>query len=80
MKRAEMRVVGLSNSLGKVWVQRGNKFGWEQEIVFLNDFTTMVENEFPEHVNEYRKSSSDKAIADWFYEYGEDGKETYIFK
>lgn len=81
MARA-MRIVALNNS--KVWVQ-GNVDGeWKQVIISRKAFETMMQISFPQYVEEYATSHTDKDMADFFYHYGETEKmihtgEAYIF-
>lgn len=75
----EIRIVGLSDSLEKVWVQRKTNGGWKQTVMEFAEFRTMMENEFPQYVKEFEASGSTD-MENYFYNYGEDGKETYIFR
>ena len=76
MKRAEMRIVGLNPN--RIYIQRKNK-EWEQTDISFEEFRQLMENEFPEYLKEYEGEDGYK-MAEFFYRYGEDGKETYIFK
>ena len=73
MKRAEMRIVGFGS---EVFVQRNIKGKWEQEVLSKEQFTTMMEKEFPEYFEEYKNSGSTSSAAEWFYNYGE----TYLMR
>lgn len=81
MARA-MRIVALNDS--KVWVQ-GNVDGeWKQATINRKAFETMMHISFPQYVEEYATSHTDKDMADFFYHYRETPEmirkgEAYIF-
>ena len=81
----KMRIVGLNESRRgnepyAVYVQKyDRKNGWEQESISENEFNEMMKTEYPKYWSEYEASETEKSAMAWFYNYGEDGNETYIF-
>ena len=77
MTRKEMRLVGISDTIEKIAVQRKDRFEWTQENVTFADFAELVKNEFPELLKE---GETPKELANRLYNVGADEPETYVFK
>lgn len=78
----EMRIVALNND--RVWVQGKVDKEWKQVIISRKAFETMMQISFPQYVEEYAMSGTDKDMTDFFYHYGETPEmihkgESYIF-
>ena len=71
----QMRIVGLSPSISKIWVQKLNGKEWKQEIMNENEFIEMMKNEFPLHWGDYLNSDCTKNVMDFYYNYGQEGQE-----
>lgn len=80
MKKAEMRIVGLSADNMEVWVQKKYRGYWVQEKMSRGEFLDMMQNDFPKYMDEFRNSDTTRDIMDYFFYYGEDGKDTYIYR
>lgn len=77
MTRKEMRLVGISDTIEKIAVQRKDRFEWTQEHMTFADFAELVKNEFPELLKE---GETNKELANRLYNVGADEPETYVFK
>ena len=78
--REPMRVVGYSYL---IIIQRFYRNSWHQETLTYSDFVDLLKREFPDYLEEYETTASDKEMFDWFFRYGQTGdpnEDTYVFK
>lgn len=76
----EIRIVGVSNSISKIWVQTRINGKWFQKTMNHEDFEKMMINDFPKYWEEYKATGRTDTL-DYFYSYGEgESKDTYIFR
>lgn len=78
--REPMRVVGYSYM---IIIQRFYRNSWHQETVTYSEFIDLLKREFPDYLEEYEITASDKELFDWFFRYGQTGdpnEDTYVFK
>ena len=87
MARTAMRIVGMNekyrgNEPYAMCIQRyDRKAGeWTQEDLSENEFIDMMKTEFADFWSEYEKTETDKTAMNWFYDYGFDGGEKFVFK
>lgn len=73
----EMRIVALNDAA--IFVQFKVKNDWEQIRISFDDLKKVMIEKFPKYWAEYEKSGADN-IGNFFYDYGETGTETFIFK
>lgn len=71
-----MRIVAVDKD--KIWVQTKPYCRWNQYVVKSEKFAKIANRFFPSFVNEFEQSGC-KDMLDWFYEYGKDCQDTYIF-
>lgn len=76
----EMKIVALNDASREIWVQNKAKFNkWEQVIMKEEDFEKMIKKDFNSYYEEFKKTGENDLL-NYFYYYGYDGKDTYIFK
>ena len=80
-KKAEMRIVGLNKD--SIFIQRKTNHyekPWVQTTMTFDEFFKMMETEFPEYYETYIGNNDPYDRANFFYVYGNNEDETFIFK
>lgn len=76
----EMRIVGLSEKIEKIFVQDRINGEWVQNKMGFREFEEKVKKEFPKYYKEFLIKGT-RSLPQWFYYYGEEeSNETYIFR
>ena len=74
----DMRIVGLNAK--DIFIQFRTGYDWTQEVISYKSFEDLMRRDYPSYWSEYEASETDVSPESFFYQYGEDGKDTYIFK
>ena len=77
--RKPMRIVGYCNNI--IFIQRLESGNWIQFSIGYFPFFELLEREFPDYLEEYYASGTDKGLFAWFFDYGTyNNGDTYIFR